>query len=188
MVIGDQMVFRRPVLGPSVVTLQAVTVVLWEVNIICNIHCRVQPCLPMITYSCWTTSAIWTGSHCRPIGGWMDVSTDCCTMYQWCVSSFSSDLWNIHTPIDYVLDGRVVQTHSKIDSFCEQRWLPGKKSTYFAPALSPRTIGNNLLAAGFKSHVPLATLPLTPRHHQAQLLWCHERADWRVEWHSVVWE
>ena len=42
MVIDDQMVLRRPV-APSVLTLQAVTVVLSEMNSVCNIHSRVRP-------------------------------------------------------------------------------------------------------------------------------------------------
>ena len=51
------------------------------------------------------------------------------TMYQWCVTAFSSGLWNIPTPIDQVLDCHVVQTHIKIDALFEQLWLdPGKKS------------------------------------------------------------
>ena len=54
------------------------------------------------------------------------------TMYRWCVAAFSSGLWNTPIPVDQVLDGRVVQTHVKIDALCEQRWppehYPGKKS------------------------------------------------------------
>ena len=42
MVIGDHMVLRRPVLVPSVLTLHAVTVVLREVNGVCDIDSRVQ--------------------------------------------------------------------------------------------------------------------------------------------------
>lgn len=42
--------------------------------------------------------------------------------------------------------------------------------SHVAPAVSPRTIGNRLLAAGLRSRVPLARLPLTPRHRQARLL------------------
>ena len=57
---------------------------------------------------------------------------------------------------------------------------------HVASGVSPRTIGNCLLAARLRSCVPLARLPLTPWHHQARLLWCRERVDWRVEWHSVV--
>ena len=57
---------------------------------------------------------------------------------------------------------------------------------HVAPAVSPKTIGNRLLAAGLRSRVPLARLPLTPRHRQARLLWCCEIVDWRVEWRSVV--
>ena len=44
MVIGDQMAIRRPFFAPSVLTLQAVTVVPHEVNTVCNIHSRVKPC------------------------------------------------------------------------------------------------------------------------------------------------
>ena len=56
------------------------------------------------------------------------------TMHRWYVAAFSSDLCNIPTPVDPVLDGRVVQTHVKIDSLCVQRWPreqhPGKKSRH----------------------------------------------------------
>ena len=57
---------------------------------------------------------------------------------------------------------------------------------YVTLTVSPRTIRNYLLAAKLRSYVPLARLPLTPRHGQAQLLWCRERVDWRVERRSVV--
>ena len=39
---------------------------------------------------------------------------------------------------------------------------------HVAPAVSQRTIGNRLLVAGLRSCVPLALLPPTPRHRQAQ--------------------
>ena len=58
----------------------------------------------------------------------MDISTDCCICSAQCISS----LWNISTSVCQVLDGRVVQTHVKTDTLCEQRWPPehhpGKKS------------------------------------------------------------
>ena len=54
---------------------------------------------------------------------------------------------------------------------------------HVAPAVSPRTTVNGLLAAGLRSCVPMARLP---QHCQARLLWCCERVDWRVEWHFVV--
>ena len=57
---------------------------------------------------------------------------------------------------------------------------------HIAPAVSPMTIGNHLFATGPRSHVPLARLPLKPRHRQAWLLWYSERVYWRVEWRSVV--
>ena len=43
MVIGDQVALRRHNFAPFVSILQAVTVVLSEVNSVCNIHSRVQP-------------------------------------------------------------------------------------------------------------------------------------------------
>ena len=51
---------------------------------------------------------------------------------------------------------------------------------HVAPAVSPRIINNRLRAVGLRSHMPLARLPLTPRHRQARLLWCRERGNWRV--------
>ena len=53
-------------------------------------------------------------------------------------------------------------------------------------AVSRRTIGNHLLAAGFRSHVHMTRLPLTPWYRQTWLLWYPDRVDWRVEWCSVV--
>ena len=68
--------------------------------------------------------------------GWkyrrIDVQYMFVIMYRRFVAAFSCGLWNIPAPVDLVLDGRVVQTHVKIDAFCEQRWPPeqhpGKKS------------------------------------------------------------
>ena len=57
---------------------------------------------------------------------------------------------------------------------------------HVAPGLSPRTTGNRLLAAGVRSRVSLARLPLTPQHYLARLLWCRERVNWRVEWRFVI--
>ena len=76
----------------------------------------------------------------------------------------------------------------KINALCEQQWLNPREEirVHVTPAVSLRTIGNLLLAAGLRSHVPLAGLPLTPRHCQAQLLWYRERVDWRLEWCSLV--
>ena len=57
---------------------------------------------------------------------------------------------------------------------------------HVALAVSPRIIGNSLLAARVRSRAPQARVALTPRYCQARLLWCRERVDWRVEWRSVV--
>ena len=61
-----------------------------------------------------------------------------------------------------------------------------KIQAHVVSAVSSSTIGNRLFAAGLRSHVSLSRLPLTPRHRQAQLLWCREEVYWRVEWRSVV--
>ena len=54
------------------------------------------------------------------------------------------------------------------------------------PAVSPRTIGYRLFAAGLRSRVLLARLPPIPRHRQARQHWCRKSVDWREEWRSVV--
>ena len=57
---------------------------------------------------------------------------------------------------------------------------------HVAPAESPRSIGNRLLAAGLTYRVHVSRLPPAPRHRQARLLWLGERVEWRVGWHYVV--
>ena len=100
---------------------------------------------------------------------------------------FRAGLWNLPTPVDQLLDGRVVKAQVKIDKLCEQQWPhPGTKSGHMLYVLSPRTIWNSLSAAGLRSRKPLVRLPLTPRHFQLRILWCHERIDWRVQWRPVV--
>ena len=82
------------------------------------------------------------GSHCRPVGSWMVISMlhMLGTVYQWYVTAFSSGLWNIPTPINKVLDSRVVQMHVKIDTLFKQWWLPKQH-----PA------AGRMLAAGLRS-------------------------------------
>ena len=54
---------------------------------------------------------------CEKLDGHIDVLLNMLvTMYPWCVAAFSSGLWNILTPVDQVLDGRIVQTKVKIDA------------------------------------------------------------------------
>ena len=121
------------------------------------------------------------GSHCRPAGHIDGLLHMLGTMYPWCVAAFRNGLSNIPTPIDEVVDRRVVQTHyaSRTASRDEIR-------APVAPAVSPRTIGNRLLAAGLRSRVILFRLPLIPRHNQVRLHCCHERVDCRKEWRPVV--
>ena len=71
--------------APSVLTLQAITVMLWEVNSLCKSHSRVHTvhAPPTNAYSCWT------GSHCWPAGSWMDISTDCWTCWAQCIGGMS---------------------------------------------------------------------------------------------------
>ena len=135
-VIGVQMALRRPVFVPSVLTLQAVIVVLWEMNSVCSIHSRVQPCpadeyiLLLNNLSHLNRIALLAcGKLDGHIGGLLYMLG---TMYRWCVAAFSSDLWNVPTSIDHVLDGHIIQMHIKIDTLCKQWWPPkqhsGKKS------------------------------------------------------------
>ena len=111
------------------------------------------------------------------------------TVYRWCVTAFSSHLWKISTPIDQVLDGHIVQMHIKIDALCEQQWLleqhAGKKSKHMLRLhlCHQGPLGTVYLQQD-SDHVCL--WPLTPQHCEAQLVWCHEGVDWRMEWRSVV--
>lgn len=134
--IGDQMALRRPVRAHSVLTLQAVTVLRLEVNSVCNIHSRVQPCpadeYVLLLNNCSHLNGV-TFWACGKLDGRIDGLLHMLgTMYRWCVAAFSSGLWNIPTPVDQAPDVRVVQTHVKIDALCEQRWPtehhPGTKS------------------------------------------------------------
>ena len=56
------------------------------------------------------------------------------TVSRWCFVVFSSDVWNIPSPIDQFLNGYVVQIHVKIIALCKQQWPPeqhpGKKSRH----------------------------------------------------------
>ena len=89
--------------------------------------------LSQASCTCCRNSTIWTGSHCRHAARWMVISTRRNAAHfgynvsVWVVA-FSSGLWKISTSVDQVLNGRVLQTHVKIDAMCKQRWTqPGKK-------------------------------------------------------------
>ena len=115
----------------------------------------------------------------------MDISTNCCTCWaQWSVVCRCFQQWsveNIHTrrPDSDLDDRRIVRTAVAARTASREE-IP----THVAPA--PWTIGNRLFAAGLRSRVSLARLPLTPWHRQARLLWCRYRVHWRVKWRSVV--
>ena len=83
----------------------------------------------------------------------MDKSTARCTLYRWCVPALRPG------------SERLLNTEA-----CQDRRIVPTKSTeeirVDAPAVSRRTIGNRLLAAGLRSRVTLARLTHTPRHHQ----------------------
>ena len=100
-----------------------VTVVLSEVNSVCNNHSRLQPCssdqyvLLLNNFSYLNGVTLYAYGK---LDGHMDgVLHMLGTVYRWCVAAFSSVLWNILTPVGQVLDGRVVQTHVKIDALCK---------------------------------------------------------------------
>ena len=97
------MVFRWPIFTLSVLTLQAINVVLWEFNSVCNIHSRVQPCpadgfeLLLNNFSHLNGVAL---SACGNLDGHIDGLLHMLgTMYRWYASAFSNDLWNIPTPV-----------------------------------------------------------------------------------------
>ena len=69
-------------------------------------------------------------------------------MYRLCVATFSSGLWNIVTPLDQILDGRVIQTDVKIGARTASR---EEIREHVAPAVSKK---DSLLATG-SDHVYL---------------------------------
>ena len=97
------------------------------------------------------------------------------TVYRGCVAAFNSDLCNIPTLVDQVLDGR-----PSSDALCEQWWPPEQN-----PGKNPGICCTCLVAKN-SDHVSMARLPHTPQHRQARLLWCRERVDWSVEWCPVI--
>ena len=109
-----------------------------------------------------------------------NVSVMCCYFQQWSVE-------HSHTY-------RLISGCPRSTDACPDRQtlrtavaLPREEiQAHVAPAVSPRIIANHVLAAGLRSRVPVARLPIKLWHCQAQLLCCHERVDWRVEWHCVV--
>ena len=110
-------------------------------------------------------------------------------MYRWCIAAFSSGLWNIPTPVDQVLDDRLVQTRVKIDIIVRAAVAARTASkeeirAYGAPDVSPRIIENCLLTAGLTSRETLAMLPFTPRQRQARLLWLLKEST--GEWNGAL--
>ena len=126
----------------------------------------------------------------------MHISTDCCTCWAQCIGGvlcFYFQQWSMeHFHTRRPGSGRPYSTDTRRD-WCivwaavaartasrEEIW------THVTSPVSPSTIVNSLIAAGFRSHVSLARLPLTPWHRQALLLWCCERGNQSVKWCSVV--
>ena len=105
------------------------------------------------------------------------------TMYQWSVEHFHARRPGTRRPrsTDARQDRHIVRGAVAARTVSRE-----EIRAHVAPAVPPRNIGNRLLAEGLKSRVPVALLPLTPRHRQARLHWCLERVDWRVGWRSVV--
>ena len=111
-------------------------------------------------------------------------------MYRWCVIAFSSGLWKIPTLVDQLLDSCIVHVLVKINILCEQRWLceqhSGKKFRHFFTCCVSKDHWDlsacsrtQIICISGKATTYTTTL-------QAQLLWCPERFDWSVKWHSVV--
>ena len=109
-----------------------------------------------------------------------NVSVVCSFFQQWCVE---------HSHTRRSGSGRQSITDARQDLRIVRAALAARSASreeISAHVMSPRTIVNRLPAAGLRSRVTLAWVPLTQSHRQAQLLWCREKVDWRVEWRSVV--
>ena len=112
------------------------------------------------------------------------------TIYGWCVAV--SAVICEHSHIRRLGSGRPRSIYARQVRWIVRAAVAARKTSrkefraYVAPAVSPRIIRNSLLTAELRSHVPLARLTFTPRHHQAVLFWCRQKDDWRVEWRSVV--
>ena len=133
----------------------------------------VQPCRSDEYVLLLNNLAISTGSHCRPEGSWMNISMDFCTCLQnvsmvcRCFQQWSVEHSYTHRP----------------DSGRPRSTDPRQDRCIVLAAVAAQTATTEEIWA----HVALlARLSLISRHHQAQLLWCHERVNWIVEWHSVV--
>ena len=89
------------------------------------------------------------------------------TICRWCVTAFSNGLWNIPTPVDQVGSGQPRNTDARQDRRIGRAAVAARTASrreiraHLAPAMSPRTIENRLLAAGLRSSVPLSRLPFT---------------------------
>ena len=155
------MALRKPVFAPSVFTSQTVTVVLWEENCVCNIHSRVQPC-PADEYGTpfqqlkpfergqivGLRQARWT--YQRIVAHIRNNESVVCRWFQQCSVEHS------HTRRPG--SGRPRSTDARQDRRIMHAAVAAR-----TPAVSQRTIGNRVLAARFRSCVPLTWLSLRPR-------------------------
>ena len=90
------------------------------------------------------------------------------TIYRWCVAAFSGDLWNTLTPVDQVLDGRVVG------------YRPTSRSTHCSSKaghiqeINPGTCCTCCVTKDQREPSACNSTQIT----------C-ERVHWRVEWRSI---
>ena len=89
----------------------------------------------------------------------MNISMDCCTCWAQCIGGVSLLSAVVCETFPHRRPGS--ERPRSID-VCQDRHI-------MRATVSPRTIGNRLLAAGFRSPLPLARLRLTQRHRQARL-------------------
>ena len=153
----------------SVVTLQAVTVVLWEVNSVYNIHSRVQPC-PADEYVLLLNNQSFERGRIVSLrkSGWtyrrIAASVVCRCFQQWSVK---------YSHTRRPCPGRPRSTNARQERRIVRAVLTAPTASreeiraHVATAVSPRTTRNRLLAAGLRLCVPLTRLQLTPRHRQA---------------------
>ena len=173
---------RWPVFASSALTLEAVTVVFCEVNSVCNIHSRVQPCpadkyvhllKQLQPFECGHIIGLWEPGWAYRVAAHVghNVSVVCRCFQQWSVEhSYTRRLGSGRLrSADANQDRRIVREVVAAQTASREEFR-----ALVAPSASPRATGNCLLVAVLRSSVPLARL-LTPWHRQAQLVWCRER-------------
>ena len=158
-VTGDQMALRRLVFAPSILIQKAETAVGWEENSVYNIHCRVQPS-PTDEYVLLLNNFIrfngvaivglreagWTYRRIATHVG-HNISLVCHCFQQWSVKHSHTCKPGIRRPrsTDARQDRRIMRA-----AVAARKASRDELRAHVATPVSPRTIGNRLLAAGIR--------------------------------------